>query len=54
MLAWLTRIVLALRSVLEVRALREAEILALRQQLLVVAPQNLVCLLKTWSRRFDW
>jgi len=35
--AWLTRIALALRSVLEVRALREAEILALRQQLLVLS-----------------
>ena len=36
MLAWLTRILLALRSVLEARASREAEILALRQQLLVL------------------
>jgi transposase InsO family protein len=36
MLAWLTRILLALRSGLEARASREAEILALRQQLLVL------------------
>ena len=36
MLAWLTRILLGLRSVLEARAAREAEILALRQQLLVL------------------
>jgi transposase InsO family protein len=37
MLAWLTRILLALRSVVEARASREAEILALRQQLLVLS-----------------
>ncbi|MGA9721225.1 MAG: hypothetical protein WBQ86_02120 [Candidatus Binatus sp.] len=36
MLAWLTRILLALRSVIEARASREAEILVLRQQLLVL------------------
>lgn len=36
MLAWLTRILLTLRSFLEARALREAQILALRQQLLAL------------------
>jgi hypothetical protein len=36
MLAWLTRILLALRSLIEARASREAEILILRQQLLVL------------------
>lgn len=36
MLAWLTRILLALRSVIEARGSREAEILVLRQQLLIL------------------
>ena len=36
MLGWLTRIVLVLRSLFAVRAAREAEILVLRQQLLVL------------------
>ena len=40
MLAWLTRILLALRSVIEARASREAEILVLRQQLLVLSRKS--------------
>ena len=40
MLAFLTRIVLALRSVLDGRASREAEILALRQQLMVLGRKS--------------
>ena len=58
MLAWLTRILLALRSVLEARASREAEILALRQQLLVlnrrhprVQPRNIDRLILVWLYR---
>ena len=58
MLAWLTRILLALRSVLEARASREAEILALRQQLLVlnrrhprVRLRNLDRLILVWLYR---
>ena len=37
MLAFLIRIVLALRSVLDIRASREAEILVLRQQVMVLS-----------------
>jgi len=40
MIALLTRILLALRSLLEVRASREAEILLLRQQLLVLGRKS--------------
>lgn len=40
MFAWLTRILLALRSVIEARASREAEILVLRQQLLVLSRKS--------------
>jgi hypothetical protein len=40
MLVWLTRILLALRSGLEARASREAEILALRRQLLVLSRRH--------------
>ena len=36
MLGWLTRILIVLRSLFAVRAAREAEILVLRQQLLVL------------------
>lgn len=58
MLVWLTRILLALRSGLEARASREAEILALRQQLLVlnrrrprVRLRNLDRLILVWLYR---
>jgi hypothetical protein len=40
MIALLTKILLALRSLLEVRASREAEILVLRQQLLVLGRKS--------------
>jgi hypothetical protein len=40
MLALLTKILLALRSLLEVPASREAEILVLRQQLLVLSRKS--------------
>ncbi len=40
MFAWLTRILLALCSVIEARASREAEILVLRQQLLVLSRKS--------------
>lgn len=40
MLAWLIRILLALRSVSEARASREAEILVLRQQLVVLSRRS--------------
>ena len=59
MLAWLSRILLALRSVIEARASREAEILVLRQQLLVLSRkssarlrlQNIDCLKLVWLSR---
>ena len=58
MLARFTRILLALRSVLEARASREAEIRVLRQQLLVltrrrphVRLRNLNCLILVWLCR---
>jgi len=40
MLAWLIRILLWLRSLFEVRASREAEILVLREQLLVLGRKS--------------
>jgi hypothetical protein len=59
MLAFLTRIVLALRSALDSRASREAEILVLRQQLMVlncrsrkrVRLQNIDRLIVVWLYR---
>jgi hypothetical protein len=63
MLAFLTRIVLALRSMLDGRASRESEILVLRQQLLVldcksrkrVRLQNIDRLILVWLYRiFDF
>jgi hypothetical protein len=41
MLAWLIGILLSLRSLLAARAAREAEILALRQRLLVLKRKSL-------------
>jgi len=60
MFAWLTRILLALRSVIEARASREAEILVLRQQLLVLNRKssvrlrlrNIDRLILVWLYRF--
>jgi transposase InsO family protein len=60
MFAWLTRILLALRSVIEARASREAEILILRQQLLVLNRRssvrlrlrNIDRLILVWLYRF--
>jgi len=59
MLAFLTRIVLALRSVLDSRASREAEVLVLRQQPMVlggrsrkrVRLQNIDRLILVWLYR---
>jgi hypothetical protein len=47
---WLTRILLALRSVIEARASREAEILVLRHQLLVLNCKSVRLRLRNTSR----